>query len=260
MLLQTEEKKCDIDQLHQEQNLDTDATSMKDLEDCNLESNDSVTNPKSDDSVTNITFPKTIQIPPECNAFVIGEQDSKICTYLYSTYESQIAEFNDFTEDIIYRYMSGYRHIHDYDARLTKTAELFSEYLEWRKTSDFENALNTKEVNGVAINKCIPRWYVYGQDIYGHPILFDEGLRYHKDSDLTIYNHSHEEVADKIIAYILRLVQKMKEATNKYYGLQTKLNFGSENENKNENESANKQIGITKHVVVVDLANLGIWR
>eukprot|EP01084_Bolivina_argentea_P149304 260829_1 len=289
-MLPTEEKKqCDTDELQPEPNPYVDTTLMKNLEDFNVESNTKFISKHEVDKDTNITFPKTIQTPPESKEFVISDEDFKICTHLYNTYKSQITEFTDFGDDIIYRYMSGYRHIDDYDTRLAQTDELFSEYLLWRKSSDFENILNTKEIHNVPINEYINGCYIYGQDIYGHPIFFDEGLKYHKDSDLTIYKDCGEEGTDKVLGYLLQLLQKMKQATNKYYELETKLYFGSENntensnknenenenddkndtenaiEDENENENESKQIetgkvGIIRHVVVFDLSHFSSWR
>eukprot|EP01083_Nonionella_stella_P051871 137745_1 len=227
-----------------------DETLMHDLAEFNLESNSEFLSEHAVHS-----FPKALEPPPEAKEYSLDSEDQQILDYLSSTYKTHIQEFNHFGDDIVFRFVSGYRHVDDFDERLQQTEQIFADYLQWRKSCEYETILNIKQINDVPVMQYIKGCFIYGQDIHGHPIFYDEGLKYHSDSDMRIYKECGEEGTDKVIGYLLQLLQKMKDATNKYYGLQTKT--GHE---QSEEEDDDVKMGLIRHCVVFDLSGLDVVR
>merc|ERR1712228_206537 len=132
--------------------------------------------------------------------------------------------------------MGGYRSSMDYSQRLKETEVAFEAYLRWKEQSDFDNILKRKQINGVDILKYIDGSYIFGQNMYGHPILYDEGFKFHKTSDLSIHKNCGELGCDMVLAFVMRTLHEMKMATNKYY-------------------HQIETIGIFRHCIVFDLKN-----
>lgn len=216
------------------------------------------------------TFPNSVIKAPEITEFTQGydydKMDLKIEKYLLSKYSKEISECNHFYDDIIIRFVTGYRHIaktpNEYDKRLEETENNFKIYLKWQKTSNFDNILHQKQINNLDVSKYMEGSYIYGQDKFGHPLLWDTGNKLQKNSDLTIHKECGEDGMDQVLSYILKLLHEVKIATNKHYGLPQGIvhSVNDNDDNKisdelKENESnGTRDIGIYRHCMIFDLS------
>eukprot|EP01084_Bolivina_argentea_P312266 540607_1 len=198
-------------------------------------------------------FPSNVSLAQESIEFSEtynnDNMDLKIEQYLQSQHKETISSFKRWYDDTILRFVTGYRHIakspNDYNKRLKETDNTFIEYLKFRKQTNMDNVLNIKHINNININEYLLGSYIYGQDKYGHPLFWDEGLKLQKTSDLTIHTNCGENGMDIVMAYVIKLVAEMKYATNKYYNLPTKI----------INNNNGRNIGIYRHCAIFDLSD-----
>ena len=205
-------------------------------------------------------FPTSVMKAPEITEFTQGynydKMDLKIEKYLLSKYSKEISEFDRFYDDIIIRFVTGYRHIaktpNEYENRLKETESCFIEYLKWQKTSNFDNILNQKQINNLDVLKYMEGSYIYGQDKFGHPLLWDTGNKMQKTSDLSIHKECGEDGMDQVLSYILKLLHQIKDATNKHYGLPQGI-IHCNDDNKENQLNGSRDIGIYRHCMIFDL-------
>ena len=194
--------------------------------------------------------PKTLMTAPEIiefESYNSDKTDYKIEQYLYHKYKAQITQsFKCFDDDIIFRFVTGYRHIDDYNKRLQETERLFSEYLAWHSASNLDTILSLTQINNVCISEYLRGVYVYGMDKYGHPVLYDEGLKYRKKSEtMKLFKDCGEKGMDMFLAYLMAKLRESKLAINAFYGCETCMNYDCELSDDNE-----RKLGITRQVLV----------
>merc|ERR1719334_1518855 len=194
--------------------------------------------------------------------------DLRIERHLQTKFAEDIASFASFADDTILRFVTGYRHVaksaDDYAQRLRETEKTFKAYIKWRRSGDMDNILTTTHLNTVPIGEYLRGSFVYGQNKYGHPLMWDQGLKLRKGADLSIHKDS-DSTKDAVLAYIVRLLQEVKFATNTFYGLPTgieavqtqkKQTDDDDSKEQKENGSASREertIGIYKHCLIFDL-------
>ena len=189
----------------------------------------------------------SIQTPPEMIKYQTEYDaiDKKLEEYLAQKYKQQIASLKYLPTDTIIRFVLGYKYIgnENYNQRLQETERWFSKYLEWHKNSDYDNITDKLTAKDVSI--LAPSTFVYGHDKYGHPILYDDGSRYRKGGDLSIFKHKQSgdadyETMDQFICFCLRKVRDMKQRNNKKYKLDK------------------HKIGIYQHCAIIDLNGFSV--
>eukprot|EP01084_Bolivina_argentea_P027433 50998_1 len=208
-------------------------------------------------------FPQTIELAAEVCEFNHNynsdDTDLKIEKYLYNKYKNETNAFTKFPNDVLIRYVIGYRHFGDYTKRLEETEKLFKDYIDFHKNSDFENILNRQHVNNNHPEAYYKGIFIYGQDKYGHPVYYDTGLKIHKNKETEELMKIHQDLSDKdvddLICYFLYKLHEIKDATNKYYKLETKLDL-----NNNDRKQQDRKIGIYQHCVVYDVSNVSPMR
>eukprot|EP01084_Bolivina_argentea_P068924 125464_1 len=193
----------------------------------------------------------SIETPPEIIKYEneYDESDKKLETYLSTKYSKEISSFKFFPNDILIRYVMGYKHIeNDYNFKKRKedSEYLFSKYLKWHKNSEYD--IITQKLSLKEIELLAPDIFFYGNDKYGHPIVYNTGIRYRKNGDLSIFknkktNEFNAEIIDKYVAFILKKLHELKIKNSKIY----KVNCMNEN-----------KIGIYQMVVIVDINGFSI--
>mmetsp|Transcript_13615 Transcript_13615/g.21398 ORF Transcript_13615/g.21398 Transcript_13615/m.21398 type:complete len:425 (-) Transcript_13615:147-1421(-) len=224
-------------------------------------------------------FPATIATPPEALEFSkwynYDGMDAKIEQYLLRKYEQDITSLPHFYDDIVIRFVIGYRHVaktaQDFNKRAAETEKLFKEYLVFHKRTNFDRLLATSpvfKINNVEIKQYVAGMYVYGADKFGHPLLWDEGAKYRKDADLSLHRHCGQVEMDTVLSYIIRLLHELKIATNQHYGfpvgikcIADHVHTNTDEDSKTKDVAANsnkggdefRQIGVYRHCIIFDM-------
>eukprot|EP01084_Bolivina_argentea_P312264 540604_1 len=206
------------------------------------------------------TFPKNIELPSEImeynNTYGVNNDDLKVEKYLYEKYKHEINSFKIFPDDVLIRFVIGYRYISELDKRLTETVQLFENFIKFHKQYDFDNIFNTTHINNVPISEYLHGSYIYGQDKFGHPLFFDEGLKYESTADVTIHKNCGEKGMDQVMCYLSRLCYEIKLNTSRYYNLLS----NNKDDNEAKNDSSKSKFGVYKHCLILDMKNFSVTR
>eukprot|EP01084_Bolivina_argentea_P190946 328031_1 len=188
-----------------------------------------------------------IEMPPELVYYEANydENDKKLEKYLMDKYENEIKSLNFFPDDIIVRFVLGYKPFGngDYDKRVQKTDDIFHTYLEFGKNSDFDNI--TSEKYAKKFTKIPKSRAISGHDKYGHPILWDTGASCANGANYSYFTDGGSKAIDMYCAFMHKKLSEAKIHNNKHYKL------------------SNKKIGIYKHIMVMDLKEFSastVWK
>eukprot|EP01084_Bolivina_argentea_P312262 540600_1 len=203
----------------------------------------------SDDDDNGFKFQREIELAPEIlefnKTYNADKRDCRIEKYLLKKYYKKINSFATFPEDIILRFVIGYRHYDDYNKRLRETDKLFKGYLKWHEKSNFDNILKIKCINNIEIKHYLHGSYIYGNDKYGHPLFWDDGLKTLSNADNSIHKNCGEKGMDNVTCYFARIMHEFKVATTKYYKL---------------NNLKNRNIGLYQHTIILNMNNFSFKR
>merc|ERR1712048_896751 len=112
-----------------------------------------------------------------------------------------------------------------------------------------ESIVSITEINKICIDEYLRGVYVYGMDKYGHPVLYDEGLKYRKKSEaMKLFKACGEKGMDMILAHLIGRLREIKRAVNGYYGYECCA------------DEDKRMMCITRHVLVFDLTKFSSFR
>ena len=139
--------------------------------------------PKLD--LSTYTFPPQILPPSESwGKQSYDEEEKKIHSYLETKYKKEIASCTFWPSDIIIRFTLSQRGMTPYSARQLETETNFRAYLKYHKDYHSDTILTDPELNSPKamnaekeVQTSMPV-FIYGQDMEGHPIFWDDGMLY----------------------------------------------------------------------------------
>lgn len=108
--------------------------------------------------------------------------DKKIYTHLANKYKHAIREQSFFPNDILLRFTLAWKNTKKFKKRLKKTDEAFADYLIFHIKYHHNDCLSApqftddKALRVYQENVSVNALFIYGQDMCGHPILWDPGL------------------------------------------------------------------------------------
>ena len=202
----------------------------------------------------------SINTPPEMAQYRLkyDETDIKLEQYLSEKYKDDIDKFQYFPDDIIVRFVLGYKHIGDdnYDQRLQETDKWFSKYLIFHEKTDYDNL--TTKLSKQELAELAPATFIYGNDKYGHPVLYDDGRRYRKNGDLSIFRNKDGDAdydkMDLFIGFCIRKLHEVKLLNTKRYKLL------DDQKNENPDKYKKRKIGIYQHCAVIDMKDFSVTK
>eukprot|EP00484_Ammonia_sp_Unknown_P000467 CAMPEP_0197023336 /NCGR_PEP_ID=MMETSP1384-20130603/4050_1 /TAXON_ID=29189 /ORGANISM="Ammonia sp." /LENGTH=333 /DNA_ID=CAMNT_0042451533 /DNA_START=25 /DNA_END=1026 /DNA_ORIENTATION=+ len=193
---------------------------------------------------------RNILTPPEVTRYQreYGDTERKIEQYLQTKYKQQIESFDFFPRDILVRFVFGYKHMeewYDYEERLAETEKWFAKYLQFHQDANYDHLLST--LSEKDITELAPATFIYGHDKYGHPVLWDDGRRYRKGGDLSIFKEKQtgngdEGMMDKFVCFVVRKLHGIKIENTTKFGLE------------------NSAIGIYQHCAVIDMNGFSVTK
>lgn len=200
----------------------------------------------------------TIKTPPEMAQYRLkyDETDIKLEQFLCEKYKDDIDKFEFFPDDIIVRFVLGYKHNDNYEQRLQETDKLFSKYLTFHDKSDYDNMLSKLSKQELA--ELAPATYIYGNDKYGHPVLYDDGRRYRKSGNLSAFKdengNADYDKMDQFICFCIRKAHQVKLLNTKRYKLL------DDQKSDDGNKDKKRKIGIYQHCAVIDLKDFSVTK
>ena len=140
--------------------------------------------PKLD--LSTYTFPPQILPPSESWGTQSYDADEKkIHSHLQTKYQREMAASTCFPDDILIRFTLSQRGMTPFEARLRETETHFRAYLKYHRDFRYGTILQEPFCNGDTekaksaekeILNAFPL-FIYGQDMEGHPIFWDDGMQ-----------------------------------------------------------------------------------
>jgi len=175
-------------------------------------------------ALSTYTFPPQILPPSESwGTQSYDDDERKIHRLLNEKYNKEIARFTFFPSDIVIRFTISQRGMTPFSARLKETELHFRAYLKYH--GDFHSddilsnqMLNTPKALGAEqeMMDLFPL-FIYGQDMEGHPIFWDDGSAFAKDANLKVFQGDKERV-NLFRTRLMKRMHNLKLSASKRYG------------------------------------------
>jgi len=172
----------------------------------------------------NYTFPKEILPPSESwGRLAYDAEDEQIHSFLISKYQNEIHKLTFFPDDILIRFTLSQRGMTPYAARQQETERQFKIYLRFHRENHYDDVLTHPQLNG---NKSLSSLkenitalplFIYGQDKQGHPIFWDDGSAFAKETVLDAFKNDMPRV-ELFRARLMKRMHNVKLAASKNYG------------------------------------------
>eukprot|EP01084_Bolivina_argentea_P215732 366329_1 len=170
------------------------------------------------------TFPDAIETPIESWGNQQYDQEDHILdSYLRTKYQNEIYKLSFFPSDVILRFTLSQRGMRPFKMRKQETEGHLKRYLQYHYTNHYDDILTNDKLNSHRSLSALKEdvhalpLFIYGQDKQGHPIFWDDGSAFAKQSDLEMFKKDMKRVG-LFRARLMRRMHNLKLATSKKYG------------------------------------------
>jgi len=174
--------------------------------------------------LANYTFAKQILAPSESwGRLAYDAEDTQMHALLTTKYQNEIHKLSFFPDDILIRFTLSQRGMTPFAARKQETERQFKLYLRFHTDNHYDDVLTHPKLNG---NKSLSSLkqnitalplFIYGQDKHGHPIFWDDGSSFAKETQLDLFKSDMGRV-ELFRARLMKRMHNVKLAASCNYG------------------------------------------